>query len=99
MRDASFGKIIVGYDASEPAQDALRLGRLLADAVGAQLTIASVYTSTEGLAEAEQHLAHARERLSYGSPARLSVVADRSAAQGLHELVADLGADLLVLGA
>jgi nucleotide-binding universal stress UspA family protein len=99
MSDASFGKIIVGYDASEPAQDALRLGGLLADATGAQLTIASVYASPEGLAEAEQHLAHARERLSYGSPARLSVVAGRSAAQGLHELVVDFGADLLVLGA
>ena len=36
-------RIIAGYDGSERAQDALALGKLLADASGAGLVIAGVF--------------------------------------------------------
>jgi nucleotide-binding universal stress UspA family protein len=36
-------KIVVGFDGSEQAHDALALGRLLAQAIGARIVLADVY--------------------------------------------------------
>ena len=37
-----YGRIIVGFDGSEGGDDAVALGRLLADRTGAELTLAGV---------------------------------------------------------
>ena len=99
MTTSSLNEIVIGYDASESARDALCLGRLLAGVSGARLSVAAVYRSDHLRAEAERKLASAREGLPYGSPASLLPVAGRSVADGLHRLAIDTHADLLVLGA
>jgi nucleotide-binding universal stress UspA family protein len=94
-----FTQVIVGYDATEPAHDALRLGQLLAGVTGAELTVAGVYRSDASRADTVRQLARAREHLPYGSPASLRAVSGRSAAAALHGLAMQSSGDLLVLGA
>ena len=97
MTGLGFRKIVVGYDSTEPAQDALRLAALLADATGAHLIVAAVENDLNaGLAH---HLADARERLPYGSRAELIPLRGRSVAQALTGFAEEEGADLVVLGA
>ncbi len=38
-----YRKVIVGYDGSERARDAIALGKLLSDASGAELVVAGVF--------------------------------------------------------
>ncbi len=101
--------IVVGFDGSEHAHDALALGELLARALGAELTAACVYVfrpiHREGDAEME---AVVRERAleqaeraraaARGPEPRIRVVRGHSAAAGLHELAASSAADLIVVG-
>jgi len=97
--------VIVGFDGSEQARDALALGRLLAEASGAELVAAFVYGSMGAVAhpdlgvwqedlrrEAEQTLASGAEAASPRA------VESDSAARGLHDLAEAEGADMLVLG-
>jgi len=100
-------KIIVGFDGSAQAQDALALGRSLAQAIGARIVLADVYVhETVPLRgdpgyferimreEAEQVLAQA----DVPDDAERRAVPAPSAPHGLHRLAEDEGALVLVVG-
>ena len=82
-------RIIVGYDASDQAKDALALGRQLADAVGAELVVAGVFDS---------ELAGQVAPAAVGAGAEARTVVNSSPARGLHELAEQIEADLIVVG-
>lgn len=97
--------IIVGYNDSEEAKDALALGRLLAPASGAELVLAGVfaYDPLSG-GHGPAHEALEREQLAKlanvaeatGAVAR--AVPSSSPAHGLHDLAEEMGADLVLVG-
>ncbi|HST42539.1 MAG TPA: universal stress protein [Conexibacter sp.] len=101
-------KILVGFDRSPHAADALTLGAVLARASGARLAAGCVYAypmlSVEDDDLAVEIRAHA-ERVA-ASAAELApeltiephTIEDSSPADGLQRLAADIGADLLVVG-
>jgi nucleotide-binding universal stress UspA family protein len=100
-----YGKIIIGYDGSPQAEDALALAKLLADATGASLTAVTVLQFDpiwggrdihfqEADAEAKARL----ERAAASSGADAELVATSSPGRGLHDLAERLHADLVVLG-
>jgi nucleotide-binding universal stress UspA family protein len=95
-----FGTVIVGYDGSARARDALRLAELLARSGGTRLLVTSVVeheaevTSVRELESEVSRLLGASRR-----PREFRSVAAPSAARVLHELAADNSrVGLLVLG-
>lgn len=101
--------VIVGVDTSERARDAVALGRLLAQALGAELVIAHAFPYDErhtryaGVAferllreNAEQGIEPAAELA--GPEARVMIVPDTSPARALHRLAERKQAQLLVTG-
>jgi nucleotide-binding universal stress UspA family protein len=100
-----YRKIIVGYDDSERAQDALALGELLARISGAELVVAGVFqfdpllgSRDPSFAEAEADFARAIEQAAATAGATAEAMPSTSVGRGLHELVEELGADLVVVG-
>lgn len=104
-------QVIVGFDGSEHARDALALGALLAQARDARLVAACVYVyrSLAGAAAStdddyERHLrAYAEASLEQATeltdlPLELVPVAARSVAEGLHRLAEARKADIVVVG-
>jgi nucleotide-binding universal stress UspA family protein len=99
-------KIIVGYDDSEQAGDALAFGRQIADATGAELVAAHVvlvHALLRGGAdpmgvEAEYELPAELEAAATVAGATLETVSSPSVARGLHELAESVGAGLIVVG-
>lgn len=110
---SKWAKVIVGFDARDESHDALRLGRELADAEGADLHVAVVHP--RGQLPFEEALV--REPISYqldetlyeevahqlqGAPfipARLhGGLSGRSAARALYEYAESEAADLIVVG-
>jgi len=104
--------IVVGFDGSDHADDALELGRMLARIDGAQLVVACAYpddpfgesaTAVEiakGMrADAEATLARARERAEPGERVDCRAIAGASPAQALHALAEEVAAELIVVGA
>ncbi|MDO8213567.1 universal stress protein [Conexibacter sp. CPCC 206217] len=100
--------IIVGYDGSDRARDALALGALLARTSGAQLIAAHVYIAPatvergEEVArvltqEAERKLADVRALADDPAP-ELVVQPGRSTAEGLYRLAEERGAEIIVVG-
>jgi nucleotide-binding universal stress UspA family protein len=86
-----FERVAVGYDGAAGGADALALGWLLADAAGAPLTIVAVGGGDD--------LASAAARAAASVPgAETRIVAARSAARGLHDVAAEIEADVLALG-
>ena len=106
------GTIVVGFDGSDHAVDALALGRLLARATGAELLVVCAYpddplgesaTAVEIAGEmrtdAEAHLSRAREIVAgAGERAELRAVAGASPSHVLHDLAEELGARAIVVG-
>lgn len=106
------GTIVVGFDGSDHAADALALGRLLARPAGAELLVVCAYpddplgesaTAVEiahGMREdAEGHLARAREILSgSGERAAFRAMAGASPSRVLHDLAEEVGAQAIVVG-
>lgn len=106
-------RVIVGFDASEQARDALQLGSELAKAEGAELHVAVVLPRGEAPFEealfggrlAEQvdqqlfdEVARELDGMSF-IPAHLNgALGGRSAARALYEYARDEGADLIVVG-
>lgn len=94
--------VIISYDGTHNEDDAVALGRLLADA-GAHVSLAyvrhaaEVETSREILAqhEAEQMLGRGTELLGVADVGR-HVVTDRSTPDGLRALAERIGADAIV---
>lgn len=105
-----FRKIIIGYDGSDQARDALALGRLLAENTGASMLLACVFNhelpSVAGWEEYEQGMRAEAERvLGEASAALESEVAVEtralsatSDARGLLQLAAAEDSDLIVVG-
>jgi nucleotide-binding universal stress UspA family protein len=100
-----YRKIIVGYDGSERAQDALALGKLLADMNRADLVVAGVFQFDPiwggrdlAFAEAEAQYAREIERAAASVHAEAEAIPSSSVGRGLHELAEEIGADLLVVG-
>jgi nucleotide-binding universal stress UspA family protein len=97
-------QVIVSYDGTRNDRDALAMGRLLATA-GAGVSLAYVRHAAEAdpdreaaVAEESEHLlAVAAEQLDHGEVGQ-RVVFNRSTAEGLASLAAELGADVIAFG-
>lgn len=101
-----YRKIIVGYDGSDRAEDALALGTDLSQATGAELFVAGVFlvhplmrSGAEPLdREAEQEFAEQLKRAGESAHAAAQLVHSSSPPRGLHEFAEEMGADLIVVG-
>lgn len=105
-----FNQVLIGYDGSDGAEDALALARLLAVVGPGRLTATCTYwyepmsarVGKSGIgpgemrAEAEAVLAPLRQRL--GDEIDLRPVGATSPAKSLTELAESIGADLIVVG-
>lgn len=102
-------KLIVGYDGTPPAHDALALARRLVLATGAEMILANVYPGREvpvvGTGYDEAYLTamrHDAERVLAEAPtgvhAELRAIPASSPARGLHDLAEETGAEFVVLG-
>jgi nucleotide-binding universal stress UspA family protein len=101
-----YRKIIVGYDGSDQAKDALALGKDIAQTTGAELSVGGVFLfhpllrsgidplDREAKQEFAERLEHAAD--SVGAPAQ--PVQSSSPGRGLHELAEEIEADLIVVG-
>lgn len=105
--DPPYNKLIAGYDGSEPAVDGLALAELLTEVTGAELIVAAVvpheFPYAPGTPEREEVLRSQAEGMLVDAVAESDrvhsrVVAERSAAQGLHDLAEDEEADAVVVG-
>ncbi|MGH2881657.1 MAG: universal stress protein, partial [Solirubrobacteraceae bacterium] len=102
---ATFKSVLVGVDGTSTGRDAIALGEKLCDADG-RLTLAHVvlaqrpaygnFHSTGAGKWAREMLEH--EGAKEGVSAQVTGMFAPSVASGLHQLVADTGADLLVVG-
>jgi len=100
-----YRSIIVGYDGSPQSEDAVALGKLLAEATGASLTLAGVFYFSPRLGGRDPVLhdieaAHVRrlEETAASAGAQAKATASTSPARGLHALAEEAGADLVVVG-
>jgi nucleotide-binding universal stress UspA family protein len=101
-----YRKIIVGYDGSDQAKDALALGKDLAETTGAGLSVGGVslvHPLLRGGAdpldrEAGQEFAEQLEHAADSVDAAAQPVESSSPARGLHELAEEIEADLIVVG-
>lgn len=100
-----YRKIIVGYDGSERARDGLALGKLIAEASGADLVVAGVFQFDPmwggldpNFQEAEADYAREIERAAKSVGAESEAMVSSSPGRGLHELAEEIGADLVVVG-
>jgi nucleotide-binding universal stress UspA family protein len=100
-----YRNIIVGYDASDQAEDALALGRQLAAITGGALTVAGVFyfdpwlgAQNPSLEQAEAEHARRLEDAAAEAGGSVQKVLSTSAARGLHRLAEVSDADLVVVG-
>jgi nucleotide-binding universal stress UspA family protein len=100
-----YRKILVGYDASDQAKDALALGKQLADLTGADLVVAGVFQFDPvwggfdpHFRDAEADYAREIEEAAASVDAEPEAYPSSSPARGLHELAAEIAADLIVVG-
>jgi len=103
---STYGKIVVGYDDSDQAKDALALGKQIADVTGAELIVSHVFLfhplmrggidSVEIEEERELDAQIAAVATDIGAKSRN--VESTSVARGLHELAEETGADLVIVG-
>jgi nucleotide-binding universal stress UspA family protein len=100
-----YRKVIVGYDLAEGGEDALALGKLIADATGAKLVVAGVFpfgVLPRGFEapwrEEEIAIASEIDRKAESVGAEPEAFPAPSPAHGLHGLAEEIGADLVVVG-
>lgn len=100
-----YRRILVGYDDSDQAKDALSLGKVLADATDAELVVAGVFQfdplwggRDPAFQEEEAEYARKIERAAESVGAKPEAVPSSSAARGLHELAEEIEADLILVG-
>jgi len=91
-----FRRILIGLKRAEGGRDAIALGRLLAEASGASMVVATV-SARAGRAEAEELAGYVRTQMG-GLGAEARWVRASSPAAGLGDLARSWGADLIVLG-
>ena len=102
----TYETIVVGYDDSDEAKDALALGRRIADATGAELVVSHVFLfhplmrgGLDSIELEEEHEFDARiAAVASDAGATSRNVDSTSVARGLHELADDVDADLVVVG-
>lgn len=101
------GPVLVGYDGRPQGRDAIALGRVLSQAAGTTLLVASAYPadisasarpSEELRAEAEQILAEGLELAGRDALVDGVAVAGRSPARALHELAEQEHPAVVVVG-
>jgi nucleotide-binding universal stress UspA family protein len=94
-----YRKIIVGYDASETAEDALALGQAIGQATGAELVVVGVFPDGP-LVDPEQQteFAHRVQAAADLVGWKADAFPSNSPARGLHDAAEALDADLIVLG-
>jgi nucleotide-binding universal stress UspA family protein len=104
--------VIIGFDGTPPARDALALGRRLAEAADAVITVVCVHpfialtadVESDGAVDlswregAERTLDEARAALAGVATATFRSMADTSPARALHEAALEADAALIVLG-
>jgi nucleotide-binding universal stress UspA family protein len=105
---AGFRRVLVAYDGSPSAEDALALARRLRDPADGALLLACVVpgrgphlpgrAAMTSAAAAEAALADVRARLPAGVPVGLRTPSASSAARGLTELAEQEFADLMAIG-
>ncbi len=99
-----YREILVGYDDSDQAKDALALGKQLADATGARLVVAGVFQfdpiwgGRDTFRDAETEMARKIEAAASAVGAEAEATPSSSPARGLHELAEEIGADLILIG-
>src|SRR5215212_2355041 len=101
-----YGKILVGYDDSNQAKDALALGKRLADATGAELVVAGVFLVhpmwhggiDPTIRDDEVAFARKLEAAAKSVDAVAEVVPSMSPARGLHDFAEETRGDLIVVG-
>jgi len=100
-----YSKIIVGYDGSDQAKDALALGTLLAEIAGAELVVAGVFQFAPmwggidpAIRDAEIAFARQVEQAAKEAGATAELMPSTSPARGLQELAEEINADLIVVG-
>ena len=100
-----YRNVIVGYDGSAQADDAVALAKQVADATGGSLTLATVFYLNSRLGgrdpilqgvEAEQ--TRKLDEVASASGAGTEIIVSTSAARGLHWLAEKRDADLIVVG-
>jgi nucleotide-binding universal stress UspA family protein len=104
--------VIIGFDGTPPAHDALALGRRLADSADAAITVVCVHpfmaltaaVESDGAVDlswragAERTLDEARAALAGVERASFRSMADTSPARALHEVALEADAAVIVLG-
>lgn len=106
---AGFRRVLVAYDGSPSAEDALALARRLCDPAGGALVLAYVLPArgwhlpgrrgpAQGADAATSLLAEARARLPAGVSVALRAPSAASAARGITELAEREHADLIAIG-
>lgn len=98
-------ELIIGYESTEQGDDALALGRLLAEALAMRIAVATVLPTPGRGAKPEEAVARACEGLREviaerfeGVEAEPVACVDRSPARGLYKLASERGASLIVVG-
>jgi nucleotide-binding universal stress UspA family protein len=97
--------ILIGYDGSEHADDALALGRLLGDTTGAKLIVAGVFPEDPlyggqdpAFRQRDDELATAVQHAAESVGGEAEAMPSSSTARGLHELAVERETDLIVVG-
>jgi nucleotide-binding universal stress UspA family protein len=94
-----YSKIIIGYDGSDNAEDALALGREVGRATAAELVVVGVFPSGPFVdAEQQRQFAHKVQSAADLAGAEAEAFPSNSPARGLHDAAWELGADLVVVG-
>ena len=100
-----YEKIVVGFDGSDQALDALALGRCVSEATGATLVAVCVYEALHpapqpGIARWQDDMRRAAEAAVElaGSGVETATIPSSSVPHGLHQFAEAEGADLLVVG-
>jgi nucleotide-binding universal stress UspA family protein len=103
--NAVYSNIIVGYDGTPQADDALALGKLIAQVTGGSLTAVGVVPSHPHrggadlrLQEEESEFESQLRQAAEPAGAQVQMVTSTSAARGLHVFAEESDADLLILG-
>ena len=100
-----YRKILVGYDDSDQAKDALALGKQLADATGAELVVAGVFQfdpvwggADPRFRDADTDFTRKVWEAATATGAHGEAVPSSSPARGLHDLAEEIEADLILVG-
>jgi nucleotide-binding universal stress UspA family protein len=100
-----YRKIVVGYDGSDQAKDALALGTQLAEATGAELVLAGVFQfdpmwggADPRFRDADVEFTQTIKQAAAAIGARAEAVPSSSPARGLHDLAQEIDADLILVG-